>query len=201
MRSALSICIFCCIVVACSREPITVSELAGWVRNPENGLVDTLEVGPLVFSMQYLPERLLSAVARIRRTGIADMAGVAVFELGIRRNDAKGYDPVFFGIAGLDAFTDRMESLAFSIAEDVQLKLGDRTVNCSSAMFQQDIGLRESRLIRLVFPIAESELIEHPEVAIQWKDRAFGTGAHLFQCSFNAMRDIPAVVESKRTRG
>ena len=181
------------LLVSCSKHEVSVKELAGWVRDPANGLVDSVEAGPFVLSMQYLPSRLLDAVAHARHRQTTAQQGLSVFELAIRSTAQESADPVYSGIADLDGFTRRMQSLAFTIENDVKLRLGSRTVDCLSAAFQQDVGLRTKRSVRLVFPVTEQELVNSQEVVVEWSDKDYATGKSLFQCDLSKLAVMPEV--------
>jgi hypothetical protein len=160
--------------------------------------------------MQYLPQRMLEAAVRARadmsapggqRNGSregsrvsGEGAGLVVFELSIRSvEQSSTSDPVFADVTDHDAFTLRMQSLAFTIADNVTLILGDRSVRCVSAVFQQDIGLRTKRMIRLVFPVGEAELSNVSEASVRWSDHDFGTGISVFRCATAALSNLPSV--------
>lgn len=198
------------VVSSCAGRKMSATELVAWVRDPANGLVDSVQSGPYVISMQYLPQRMLEAAVRAR----ADMsapggqqngsregsrvsgegAGLVVFELSIRSvEQSSTSDPVFADVTDHDAFTLRMQSLAFTIADNVTLILGDRSVRCVSAVFQQDIGLRTKRMIRLVFPVGEAELSNVSEASVRWSDHDFGTGISVFRCATAALNNLPSV--------
>ncbi|MBK6420198.1 MAG: hypothetical protein IPI29_09905 [Ignavibacteria bacterium] len=181
------------LLVSCTKHEVSVKELAGWVRDPSNGLVDSVEAGPYVLSMQYLPSRLLDAVAQARHRRANAQKGLSVFELAIRTTEADGADPVFSGISHLDEFTRRIQSLAFTIEQDVKLRLGSRTVDCLSAAFQQDVGLRTKRSVRLVFAASEEELVNSSNVIVEWSDREYATGRNLFECDLSKLADMPEV--------
>ncbi len=198
------------VVSSCACRKMSATELVAWVRDPANGLVDSVQSGPYIISMQYLPQRMLEAAVRAR----ADMsapggqqngsregsrvsgegAGLVVFELSIRSvEQSYASDPVFADVTDHDAFTLRMQSLAFTIADNVTLILGDRSVRCVSAVFQQDIGLRTKRMIRLVFPVGEAELSNVSEASVRWSDHDFGTGISVFRCATAALNNLPSV--------
>lgn len=181
------------LLFGCTSRTVSPKELARWVRDPENGLVDQVQAGPLIFSMQYIPQRLLVAIAHTRPGNQAHGSGLSVFELSISHSDSLSGDPLFVGVTDYDAFTLRMQAIAFKIAEDIALLVGDKTIACTSAMFQQDVGLGKRRLIRLVFPISEDELLHYDALLIRWSDRVYETGLHLFETSMSSMKHLPNV--------
>lgn len=176
---------------ACSERRVSAAELVQWVRDPVNGLVDSVVASPYVLSMQYLPVAVLAATSRTRQDGASSGDSLAVFELSIRSDMQPTIDPVFSDVYDHDAFTQRVASLAFTISDDVKLRLGDRLVSCASAVFQQDVGLRPKRMIRLVFPISEQELRAESMVLVEWRDHEYGTGVHAFRCNTRSLSNLP----------
>ena len=191
---------------------MSVQELASWVRNPQNGLVDSVESGSLVLTMQYLPVEFLNAVkaVRVRSQPRQDNKSddgktrdeLAVFELTIALRNQDGHagqdgqevstqDPVFAGVSSLESFTERVRTLAFTIQDHVRLFIDGRERECVSASLQQDMGLRAKRAVRLIFKASEASLAEAQNVAIEWSDIEYGTGRHSFQCHTGNVRRMP----------
>lgn len=187
---------------ACQQHVDNVAQLAAWVRDPTNGLVDSVCVTGMTFKMQYLPVGYLIEIQAyasrfVKRTKdqVRAPAGdsLAVFELTILSEGTGDVDPAFIGLESMDGFTARMRALAFTLQDDVVLYTDGNAHACVSAQLQQDIGLRADRSVRLVFYACEEDLLKATETVIEFSDTQYGTGKHSFRCKLAGVGKMPVV--------
>lgn len=184
---------------ACRPAATTEAQFYAWLHNPENGLVQTREIGDLHLSVKYLPAELL-ACRELR--GGAPTPGQAdslrrrygrshAFLLTVKpRTAGRGDDVMYHGVGSYAAYKERVMELNFNLARYVSLKDGEKELKPLLHTLENTYGATEGRSLYVVF---ENAGADGADLDFVFSDRVFSTGISHFRFRKSDLADTPPI--------
>ena len=189
-----------CLLPACQPVPKTEAEYYRWLHDPENGLVQTRQIGDLQLSVKYLPAELLACrelkgVSPTPRQvdSVRNRYGQSrAFLLTVKpRTAGRGEDVMYRGVGGYQDYKERVMELNFNLGRYVSLKDGEKEVKPLLHTLENTYGTTEGRSLYLVF---ENVASDAPALDFVFSDEVFGTGISHFRFRKSDLEQAPPIL-------
>lgn len=175
------------LLISCSSSPKSPKEYVNFIRDPENGLVQSKDAGPLRFEVQYEPLEYVCLIQNGRpeitavelRSLKSEFEGLTYFKFTIssKQND----DPLTVGVTDSTQLVDRITYLAGQANKDFWLLQQTDTVRCLLHHFERNYGIVPRVDITLAFEKLKTETsADQQPLLFCFRDRIFHSGDHQF---------------------
>ncbi len=196
MRYKTIILIF--LLSACGKAKIhSVAEYKEWINNPKHGYTKEKYVDNIKIKVQYRPIEMMIAneVKHINNISDTSMDSLKksygnsryfIMEIGYdERNGEKNADLVRAGAATYNAYSEKVQQLAFGLENNVRIVCGKDTVAPTLYNYERGYELGKKESFVFAFPALNTK-----EIIFIYADEIFGTGINKFQFEIND-KDIP----------
>lgn len=176
------------------------ADLVQWVRNSENGLRKTKEVGDLKVEVLYKPYAYQLA-NNFRSNDInADqyfeklkkLEGLQYFDMKLSVKGDKATDITRYRVANETELQERLYYLSFPMKDDITLVEGTDTLSCALFHFERSYDLADHRTFVLAFESNNNEKVPEDKTFI-FDSPYFGTGPLKFRFQKKDIERIPQI--------
>ncbi|MCU0354191.1 MAG: hypothetical protein MUD08_10710 [Cytophagales bacterium] len=187
----------------CSGSPdqVNAEQLARYVSNPENGLVQTQQASGLQVSVCYRPSDLLVAQEIGYTDKPADAAAMKVlrqkydnlyFTLTLSRDGREALNPA----DGAGEFSDLLQVLSFRMGDYVELMADNETVPVADYFFERTYGMGAGNTLLFVF---SKQKLPAKYNRLTFRLKEFGMGAGNLEFAFRSedIKDAPVLIGLK----
>ena len=189
--------LFLLLFCACSLRTVNmnVSDYAQWVRDPENGLNKTKQLGDYIFSAQYKPREMVALLEFGKdadpsssefKTRVSNLGQMEYFTFTI--STVKGLEVLSNNIANEGEFFGRLEYFLEHGQEAFSLIAGEDTLPCRFYHFERTYGLSPNTNILLGF---ENIGKCTSDIVIQYEDILLGVGPVNITYDIDDLKEIP----------
>lgn len=192
------------LLCSCARE-MTLPETYAWLRDPENGLTDTMVIRNYVIRCTMVPARFRrarlaaenhyenhNAYHATNASGVPSGKDAVVLSLEISRRDGGMMGDILFDdMTSVQSYTERLAGLSFRLHEDMTLETPGASYAGIGTFMEQTTGLGQRRIITITMAADEDAIAAADEARLTWIDRYFGSGRVQFRLRPTALRTLP----------
>lgn len=200
MTRAFALAAAIALLCSCTRE-MTVPEAYAWLRDPENGLTDTMVIRNYVIRCTMVPGAFRRARLAAQKhsehhnanaSGVQSGKDAVVLSLEISRRDGGMMGDILFDdMTSVQSYTERLAGLSFRLHEDMTLETPGGTYAGADTFMEQTTGLGQRRVITITMAAGENTIAAADEARLTWTDRYFGSGRVQFRLRPTALRTLP----------
>lgn len=206
MIRALTFIAIAALLCSCTRE-MTLPDAYAWLRDPENGLTDTMVIRNYVIRCTMVPaafRRARLAATNYNEHHTTNAGGVppgtnaaadaVVLSLEISRRDGGMMGDILFDdMTSVQSYTERLAGLSFRLHEDMTLETPGGTYAGADTFMEQTTGLGQRRVITITMAADENAIAAADEARLTWTDRYFGAGRIQFEFRPRSLRTLPDI--------
>jgi hypothetical protein len=179
------------LAVSCKRSIGSRADLVGYINNPENGLIKTLEIGDIKAELRYKPWQLMKADGnKVQKEGCkyVTIQHKYYFVLSLSTHNKELLRQMTFA-----QYSEMVQVLAFRMTTYVDIIPDyDKPVSPEECLFQQTYGMAKANQLLLVFD--KNKIENSKQFHIKIREFGLGTGDLNFQMNTNDIKDLPVAV-------
>ncbi len=187
-----------CGLPACGPGPKTEAAFYGWLHDPDNGLVQTRQIGDLQLTVKYLPAELLAyregkdATPRQLDSLRNRYHQSHAFLLTLKPigSVSGGGDVMYRGVGNYQAYKRRVMDLNFNLDRYVRLRDSEKEVKPLLHTLENTYGATEGRSLYLVF---ENAAAGGSALDFVFSDEILGTGISHFRFRKSDLENVPSI--------
>jgi hypothetical protein len=195
MKKAYYIVLMVLCLVSCkmgSGEVHSLEEFREYINNPDNGLIQTQEIGHFIISAQYLPKQYTELMNGEGESGTGEKTETEQYLLRIASNE-KGIDALALGAGSSSEYQYRVSYLFSGINRDCLLIDNTDTIKCVMHHYERNYGLTNFHNVLLFFEKPQQESSENHDRTIVFNDQIFGLGRLSFNFNKNDINNTPTI--------
>lgn len=191
-----------CGLTACRPGPKTEAAFYAWLHDPDNGLVQTRQIGDLHISVKYLPAELLAyrelkggapsrqADSLRNRYRRSHAFLLTLKPVGYDSGGDPGGDVMYRGVGNYAAYKKRVMDLNFNLDRYVRLRDGKKELKPLLHTLENTYGATEGRSLYLVF---ENAAAGGSALDFVFSDEILGTGISHFRFRKSDLENVPSL--------
>lgn len=192
---------------SCSNSISDFKAYMSFISDVENGLLKNKNIAGLSYQVKYLPIEYLVYNDLHKNTNfenslskeqlLKSYKNTVSFVLTIGPDEDEKFDVTMLGVKNYDEYSQRMETLNFSMKEFIQLKVGEKIMTPEIVQMENTYGLEKKRNFLISFKAdnnLENKFMKENDVKLVYSDEIFNTGINLFSYKKLDMNNLPNLI-------
>jgi hypothetical protein len=190
MKQVINILVLGIVLSGCNRQQDPVL----YTEDKDNGLKKTVEVGEVIYDIQYKPPAYIARMEHLDKTAEAarmkQLEGIAWFNISF---SIKNYNqsPLRYQVSSLEEYNARQDYYLNKAPKDMYLLYGKDTLYVSSYWFEnnQNLSLHETMVIG--FKLPGKTLKPEKDLQFSFYDRVYQNGIIKTIINKEDLEDVP----------
>jgi len=187
MAAAMTAVLCFSLIVSCSRELRTQSEVAQW--KIEHGLTTSKIVGPV----QVTASVLLAGEPSGPQAGDASVDVTHLLLTYSPADTSSRVDVMFRNLDSYQGYVERLFTLALSGGDAVSIIADGERYTSVGAEMMYDVGLSPHKRVIATIPVSKQRLASAQEATIVIRDQAFTKSVVALPIDGSALRSVPEI--------
>ena len=186
-------------VVSCETSVLKPIDYMKWVRNKDNNLIKKIEMGDIIYEMQYKPSDYIIALEEkknsINRSLVLKrrkmLENAYYFNLNIKPKNGQT-EVLYIGLENNEDYNSRLNYASYDFQNQIFLIEDGDTLPCTQYHFEQKYGLGVSANILLGFEKRKKKLSKDKIIVIN--DNLLNGGIISFRFDYTDIKNTPKML-------